>query len=269
MSSLLSNVKQLEQLTVAQRKKWMFETLNRISSGPVWQRYETGQNLIVPPQKLPFVAVSGHVDVVSNSPGANDNASSLAVIIELAARFRLHPLQHIGVSFLVFDEEETGLKGSQAYLEAFGTDNLIGLINQELVGMGEHVALWPLGPNSEGHIWEVFEQVAASNGVMSQRFDSLILNTADHESFYGVGFEEAFTLTRFSNKDMEVAQHYYKAMTFGVSQQTLWEIISEAPLFKHYHKPTDRSEHLDEKSLLQTAELIEETLRQMDRNWEG
>lgn len=64
------------------------------------------------PQRSP-VLVGAHYDTVPGSPGADDNATGVAVLLELARHFSIHqprsPLWLIG-----FDLEEYGLLGSQA-----------------------------------------------------------------------------------------------------------------------------------------------------------
>ena len=43
-------------------------------------------------------------------PGANDGASGVAVLLELAAQFRLHP-PPVGIDVVLFDEEDAGTSG--------------------------------------------------------------------------------------------------------------------------------------------------------------
>ncbi|MEM6767943.1 MAG: hypothetical protein AAF655_23620 [Bacteroidota bacterium] len=92
----------------------------------------------------------------------------------------------------------------------------------------------------------------------------MIMNTADHQTFRSYGLKDSFTLTCISEEEVRVAQHYYKALEFEVDQQTLYEIIREAPIFLHYHQPTDTSHYLSEESLLMTVDVIWETLLQID-----
>jgi len=68
-------------------------------------------------------------------------------------------------------------------------------------------------------------------------------------------------------QDKEVAYHYYKAFEFDVSPETLYEIIQKAPLFEHYHQPTDLSENLSEESLQMAVDIIWDTLNLMDETY--
>ncbi len=225
--------------------------------------YQSGENLIVSTRRSPYLAVSGHYDVVSGSPGANDNATSVAVIFELIDRFFTTPLKHIGVTFLLFDEEEKALQGSRAYVQDHHLSEMMGLINLEMLGQGDQWALWPLRPDEPGRLWEVFEEVCAESDIRTQRVNH-VLHTGDHESFRMAGFGECFTLTAVSDRDLEVAFHFQKAREVGASPQTLMEILSKAPLFTHYHRETDLSVHLREEPLMEACDLIEKCIRRYD-----
>ncbi|MDG4829931.1 M20/M25/M40 family metallo-hydrolase [Solwaraspora sp. WMMD1047] len=62
--------------------------------------------------RAPDLLVGAHLDTVPGSPGADDNASGVAGLLELA---RILPAESAGrVRLVVFDEEETGLHGARA-----------------------------------------------------------------------------------------------------------------------------------------------------------
>ncbi|MGB3494420.1 MAG: M28 family peptidase [Elainellaceae cyanobacterium] len=78
---------------------------------------QAGVNLIldVPGERdKPPVLVGAHYDGVPNSPGADDNASGVAVLLELARAIAQTPAR-VPVRFIAFDLEEYGLLGSRAY----------------------------------------------------------------------------------------------------------------------------------------------------------
>jgi Zn-dependent M28 family amino/carboxypeptidase len=84
-------------------------------------RGATHQNLILklPASKatqLPPILIGAHYDAVPGTPGADDNATGVAVLLELAREFASHPLQY-PVYLVAFDLEEYGLVGSCAYAE--------------------------------------------------------------------------------------------------------------------------------------------------------
>jgi Zn-dependent M28 family amino/carboxypeptidase len=230
-------------------------------------QYDSGKNIVIPAGSQRFVGVSSHFDVVPQSGGANDNASAIAVCLEIVRRRQKRPLQNIGIQVFIFDEEETGLKGSQAYIERFGLTGMIGLLNMEMVGMGNQFALWALDEQSKGTVLETFEKTAHERKIPCRRFDKIVTNLADHLSFQNANLSDAFTITCITDKDLETAYHYYKALEFEVDLSTLHEIIAQAPLFKHYHQPTDLSTHLNEQTLQMTLDTIWETILALERRY--
>ena len=79
--------------------------------------------------------VAAHYDTVPGSPGADDNASALAVLLEAAGRLRGVPLSR-EVRFIAFSLEEENLLGSLAYASSLKEDGheIEGAIVLECVG---------------------------------------------------------------------------------------------------------------------------------------
>ncbi len=244
-------VKQLDDLKVAYQK----------------HEYSTGTNLIVdlgPARKK--VGVSSHFDRVQNSAGANDNGSAIAVCIDIIKKFKESGNIDLGIRVFFFDEEETGLKGSTAYVKEYGTTDLIGLINMELVGLGDKFALWPVDQNSNAELLTSFEATSSERKIISRRFDQIVTNTADHLPFQKAGLRDAFTITCISDKDIAAAQHYFNALKLGLGKEAVFQILASAPVFEHYHKPTDTYDRLNEDSILMTSETILDTISSVQRN---
>lgn len=84
-------------------------------------RGKTHQNLILnlPPiasqggQAAPIL-IGAHYDAVPGTPGADDNATGIAVLLELARIFSAEPVKY-PVRMVAFDMEEYGLLGSAQY----------------------------------------------------------------------------------------------------------------------------------------------------------
>ena len=83
---------------------------------------KTHQNLIlnlnssIPESNLSPVLIAAHYDAVPGTPGADDNATGVAVLLELAAVFSVSPLKY-PVRLVAFDLEEYGLLGSTPYAQ--------------------------------------------------------------------------------------------------------------------------------------------------------
>jgi hypothetical protein len=75
--------------------------------------------------------VGAHIDSVNN-PGADDNGSGTALVLE-AARILTQYDSAYTIRFIGFDREEQGLVGSFAYVDAHLGDDILGMISTDMV----------------------------------------------------------------------------------------------------------------------------------------
>lgn len=253
-------VQLLDDQPNASRRALLIEHLDALGVSYRAQTYATGTNVVVDLGRAARkIGVGSHFDRVPTSAGANDNGSALAVCLDIIRKHQ-EAGSEAGVRVFFFDEEETGLKGSQAYVDEYGVEDLGGLLNMELVGMGDTFALWPVATAQTGPLLEAFETVARGQQVRCNRFDQLVTNTADHVPFRKAGLRDAFTITCITDQDITTAQHYFQALAQQADKWALWEILAQAPLFRHYHQPTDTYEKLSEASLAMTSAAVWETI---------
>ncbi len=97
-------------------------------------------NVIGRPQKphdssKDVLVIGAHYDTVAGSPGADDNASGLAVLLEVARVLRGMQGRHVP-EFVAFSMEESGFIGSGYYVQDFERSgrSLLGAIILECVG---------------------------------------------------------------------------------------------------------------------------------------
>lgn len=64
--------------------------------------------------ELPPILIGAHYDAVPGTPGADDNATGMAVLLELARMFAAQPIKY-PLRLVAFDMEEYGLLGSADY----------------------------------------------------------------------------------------------------------------------------------------------------------
>ena len=91
-----------------------------------------------------FIFITAHYDHLGGMgkdtyfPGANDNASGVALLLSLAKYYAAHPLKY-SVGFILFAGEEAGLVGSKYYTEnpLVPLKNIRFLINTDLAGTGD------------------------------------------------------------------------------------------------------------------------------------
>ena len=71
-----------------------------------------------------YIVLGAHYDSVRNTPGANDNATGTALVTAVAAELSRLPRRARNVIFILFDEEERGLRGSRAFAQKIKDDGL-------------------------------------------------------------------------------------------------------------------------------------------------
>ncbi len=99
-----------------------------------------GQNLIAyrPGVTQPSLLIGAHYDTVEPSPGANDNGSGTAVLLEVARRLAQEPRNQAW--FVAFDGEEAGLYGAKALVETLIPQrklHLKAMVNLDTVGLND------------------------------------------------------------------------------------------------------------------------------------
>ncbi len=108
----------------------------------------TSQNVIgyIPGKIEPdsFIVISAHYDHLGRMgkdtyfPGANDNASGTAMLLELANYYSSHQPDY-SIAFMAFGAEEAGLIGSSYYVghPLFPLNQIKFMVNLDLVGTGD------------------------------------------------------------------------------------------------------------------------------------
>ena len=117
---------------------WRIGLADDIQPGGWWpirvHRKLRGRNVLAQagPTDRPLI-LAAHVDTVKNCPGADDNASSVAVLLEVATLLRDRTDLPVQLAFL--DMEEVGHFGGSALAKRVARDHgAIGMINLEMVG---------------------------------------------------------------------------------------------------------------------------------------
>jgi Zn-dependent M28 family amino/carboxypeptidase len=147
--------------------------------------------------------VGAHYDSVSN-PGADDNASGVAGVLEAARVLSQYSFEATLV-FMAFDREEQGLVGSRAYAADHSADDIRGMISLDMIAYN------PVGPNEDmARIYydddilapdpipqitsDLAEAMALYSGGLSTEIARLGYEGSDHASFADVGFESALLI---------------------------------------------------------------------------
>lgn len=144
----------------------------------------------------PYLLVGAHLDTVAVAPGAEDNASGVAVLLELARLAAAQGTRLPAVLVAFGAEEPRGPGddqhhfGSQHYVREMGPAaraNLRAMVSLDRVGVGARVPVG-LGGLSPTRVRDRLLALADELGIPATRTE---LRTSDHWSFEKAGFAVA------------------------------------------------------------------------------
>lgn len=162
------------------------------------------------------VVVGAHADSVDDSPGANDNASGVAAMLEVARLLARTPTART-VHFVAFGAEEIGLHGSRAYAHT-RPGTVVGMVNLDMVGRGPGILVGNGG--GDRSLVDLAQRVARRLGLQVTPFR---LGSSDHVSFEQAGIPAVFLHTGDDD-----AQHTSRDTADRVNPQLLEQVASLA-----------------------------------------
>ncbi|MEH7415861.1 M28 family peptidase [Neobacillus drentensis] len=178
-----------------------------------------------------IVTIGAHHDSVPNGPGANDDASGVSAVLELARILVNTPID-TEVRFLTFGSEERGMMGSSFYVSQLpqsDIDRMVAHFQMDMIGGAEAGEDHPLGGlimyTIDGQKNLVTDLGASAS---SRMYDVAVpygqLGRSDHQPFHDVGIPSA--------------------------------LFIHSPVEPQYHKPTDTIEHISKEKLQQAVSIV-------------
>jgi aminopeptidase YwaD len=158
---------------------------------------KTGRNIIATKRGTSdqIVVLGAHYDSVEETAGANDNASGVAVLLELAQTLSRKAIKPTLV-FIAFDAEEVGLVGSRHYVTGLPDDarkQIIAMLNFDMLGGGAG----PLQLDGEGQVAKFALEAAQELGIPARSFNLGAGYGSDHASFRGAGIDAVFFMRNY------------------------------------------------------------------------
>lgn len=226
------------------------------------------------PRKADYaLVVAAHHDTVPRSPGAEDNASGVAAVLELArvmqeraAEKGASPLSHTLV-FAVFDGEEIGALGSEAFVrrhESVGAqgedamERVRAAVTTEMLGWkrGRHV-LHAIPRNFAGEAPAFVPFALPSLMIRAARQVGIPLRMG--EPWIEIPYQAIVRSCRVptGSDDIRFLMKGVPALFLASS--------SFFNFYDHYHLPTDTPEHLSPEALGASGKILEASLLELDR----
>ena len=170
--------------------------------------------------------------------GADDNASGVAILIELAQTLLDGPAPQRSIVFIAFTGEEAGLLGSRYYAEhpePVSLDGINGVVNMDTVGRleGQDISVFGAGSASE---WpHIFRGIGFTAGIGSKSITGDFASS-DHQSFIDKGVP-AVQISSGANLD--------------------------------YHRPSDTVDKIDGPGMVSVATFVKETVSYLSQRPES
>lgn len=127
-------------------------------------------------------------DTVAVHYGADDNASGVAMIIELAEKLAANPLNHKrSIVVAAFSGEEMGLLGSKKFVELPGIDlnKVNAMVNMDMVGRLNENSLLQIGGVGTAEPFKNILKTENDTTVLKLSLSDEGYGPSDHASFYG------------------------------------------------------------------------------------
>ena len=150
-----------------------------------------------------FIVLCGHYDHLGTIgkgvfyPGADDNASSIGVIIELANQYsKKVEKSKYSILFVAFGGEESGLVGSKYFVEnpIIPLERIKIVLNLDMVGFGKD-GLYIWNSDTYPEICEKFDDINFKGKYFSKITFRGPLAESDHHPFYLSGVKAVFITT--------------------------------------------------------------------------
>lgn len=210
---------------------------------------------------------SAHYDAVKGSPAANDNASSVAVLLGMCRELKN---VRAPVRVIFFDREEAwvrtpflrlGLLGSLYYVLKNDLSNIAFVYNLEYCGLGDFLGVWPVKNNEKNlPVVKILEKAAAKLE-LGLRFTHLpwLLLSSDHLSFRLKGLHNSVTLSLLPASQIPVFERMISSLS--VPKLLIGRRPAMPEVLSSVHTVNDVSSRLSENSLGLMLSLLLEITR--------
>jgi len=241
-----------------------------------------GQNIIVEipgESKQDIILLGAHYDSVKMGPGINDNASGVALLLELMAQLsqqKIKPKHSIHLAF--WDSEEVGIAGSQAYVKKLTADQLKAIkayINVDMVGTKDPEILIADGDKSS---LDEMEKMLKERGMQEQDYKPLLDGLRSILSHSGDLALENTLKAFFKAKNLEIKEDV-ATLTASDTAPFLGKVpVTSVILFNEqmkgdelefapcYHKACDTIEQVDPKSMQLAGDAVVHLLISLDQD---
>jgi hypothetical protein len=202
-----------------------------------------------------------------DSPGADDNGSGVALVLEMIDRLQASPPEHLETYFAFWGAEELGLYGSRQFVRQYG--NMLDkkntyIVNADVVGVGETMLVHTgqgvvFRRQTDPEIVSALIDICGQQRVPYTRsWESPISGgSSDHAEWAERGFTKAISLLRENPKKLSLPARVL-AVLLRVPDPAQFDI-------KHVHSPEDTIEVIRADVLADSVDVCEAYIRWVDQ----
>jgi len=185
-----------------------------------------------------------HHDAVPGSPGANDNAAAVGILLHLLPRLTVP--RGLRVRLLFTAAEELGYLGARAYVREIPLGSIAGVLSLELCGIGDSLAVWDADTETD-----FLRRVTGTLGGLGLGRDEgyhvvgrIPVFGSDHRAFAAAGIP-AYGLSVVPFAEAEGLRRF----VLSPVRSALMHAVRRPPPFDTYHTSRDASSTLDPRAL--------------------
>lgn len=231
------------------------------------------------------ILLVNNYDSFPNSPGANDNASGVAVSLDIYKKlveYKKKGLLNWKVKVIFFGKNQPskafpqGRIGSRVYIKEHKKelDNIIAVLNPYLSGAGDSIFFWPvLRENKGSEVLEIIKKVLDKLKINYDTAGNLISLYPDYESFREAGVKNSFCFMSINENEKSNVKLYASYPSIEIlARNFLGKIfkafqVSQPELFLRYHTSEDKSYYLDESTLKMMSNALFNIIVNLDRKF--
>jgi Zn-dependent M28 family amino/carboxypeptidase len=199
-----------------------------------------------------------HHDAVPGSPGANDNAAAVGILLSLLERIEAAIPPGLRVRLLFTAAEELFYLGARAYVRDHSVEEIVAVLSLELCGIGDSIAVWDVPDDSPfvRRIRDALEGLGRRNDESYHVVGRIPVFGSDHRAFAPAGIP-AYGLSVVPGDQAEALRQ----LVLSPTRSALVHLIHRPPPFDTYHTSRDALATLEPAATSAAAAALEAIVR--------
>ena len=265
--ALLEQIKLFEGKNDTDRRLILERLLKKHGIKYTKEQFYAGYNVITTKQGISdreILAIC-HTDAFSDSPGANDNASAVVVLVDVLRRMKKYNPNNT-IKIIFFDQEEIFCVGSREYVKKHGVEDTLAVLDLELVGRGDIVGIWPITRKvAKSKLLKSIHRVCKKQKIPHEDAKRIPMFWGDYLPFREEGVKESVCLTLIPKEEANTVRRFAAGSKMRITLLYLFRLLKVPDFFKHYHSPLDTSSYLHEKDLQKMVKVVYEVIIDLDK----